>query len=184
MKGIEFFKGLYIVGLLLVANNGIAQKKVSFDLAAIRNMKTDLNGLNISSFYHFTERIEGGLEMNRFFLVSKKKGEEDIRLSAWDFDLNFHYVLPIHKNLKFYPLTGISHTSEKEENPAKNEIIYQRFWSFNTGAGILWEIGKWSPHMEYSFTWGKMNQQFLLAGISYIVEMGHHEKEKNEVTHL
>jgi len=56
--------------------------------------------------------------------------------------------------------------------------LYERFWSYNTGAGILYQLGKWGPHVEYMFTWGHQNQQFLLAGISYELEWGKKEKEK------
>jgi len=159
-----------------------AQSKIGFDLAAIRNMRTEMNGLNISCFYHFNEHLAGGIEMNRFFPASRKIGEEGTRLSAWDFDMNFHYLLPLHKNIKLYPLTGISHTSEKECNSASSESVYERFWSFNAGAGLLCECGKWSPHIEYSYTWGNFNQQFLLAGISYELEWGH-SNEKHRVAH-
>jgi hypothetical protein len=76
-----------------------------------------------------------------------------------------------------YPLCGISHTSEREEDIASGERDYQRFWSFNTGAGILVSMGRWSPHAEYMFTWGHRNQQFVLVGISYEIEWGHPEKK-------
>jgi hypothetical protein len=163
--------------MLLCTVNAGAQKAASIDLAYIRNIRHQLNGLNVSSFYHFNERLIGGIEMNRFFPVSRVIEDERIESSAWDFDLNFHYLLPLGKTVKLYPLSGISHTSEKEHNRNSGEIIYERFWSFNTGAGVLFSLGKWSPHIEYMFTWGHLNQQFLLAGISYEVEWGKKEKK-------
>jgi hypothetical protein len=154
-----------------------AQKTASIDLASIRNIRHQLNGLNVSGFYHFNERIIGGIEMNRFFPVKRVKEDNLRESSAWDFDLNFHYLLPLSRTVKLYPLIGISHTSEKEQNLINNETIYERFWSFNTGAGVLFSLGKWSPHTEYMFTWGHLNQQFLLVGISYEVEWGKKEKK-------
>ena len=145
------------------------------DVAGIRNMRTELNGLNVSSFYHFSSRLEGGLEVNRFFNTTKYLKEEKTQLSAWDFDLNIHYRIPLDKKLQAYPLAGFSHTSEKEK--VAGEEVLEKFWSVNAGAGLLYELGKWSPHLEYSFTWGKMNQQFLLAGISYEIEWGHTERK-------
>ena len=50
--------------------------------------------------------------------------------------------------------------------------MYERFWYYNTGAGLLWEKGRWAPPVECSFTWEQLNQQFLLAGISYEIEWG------------
>lgn len=182
MKKSHLLKRLLLVVCLLTAINSFAQNKISIDLAAIRNMRTEMNGLNVSCFYHFTERLTGGIEMNRFFPVHRKIGEEGIQLSAWDFDMNLHYLLPLHKNIALYPLTGISHTSDKEYNTVNNESLYEKFWSFNTGVGLLCECGKWSPHVEYSYTWGHINQQFLLAGISYELEWGHHTA-KHTVTH-
>jgi hypothetical protein len=178
------FKTLGIVLLLLVGSSAIAQNKMSFDLAGIRNMRQSLNGSNVSCFYHFSERLAGGVELNRFYPATKTEGEEQVKQSAWDFDLNFHYLAHLNKKVVFYPLTGISHTSEKEHISSSSSGIttitslYNRFWSVNAGAGFLWECGKWAPHIEYSYTWGHINQQFLLAGISYELEWGHHEGHK------
>lgn len=165
--------------------NGNAQQKLSFDVAAIRNFHSQMNGLNVSSFYHFSENLTGGIEVNRFFPVTRIADEETLRLSAWDFDLNFHYLLTLKHRIKCYPLTGISYTAEKEYGSNSHAVwsIKERFFSFNTGAGVLFEAGRWSPHIEYSYTWGHINQQFLLAGISYELEWGrhtnHHQDEHN-----
>ena len=164
--------------MVLIAMNVTAQKKMSFDLAAIRSMHSDLNGLNVSSFYHFNEKLIGGIEVNRFFPVNKNIKKETVQVSAWDIDCNFHYLLPLHDHLKFYPLTGFSHTSEKEFIPDLNESSYEHFWSFNTGAGMVWELHKWSPHIEYNCTWGHIDQQFLLVGISYEIAWGHTSEKK------
>ncbi len=177
MKNTALVRGLFIALLLLPALGAGAQKTVGIDLASIRNIRHQLNGLNVSAFYHFNERLIGGIEMNRFVPVKREAKEESLEISAWDFDLNVHYLLPLDKTIKFYPLTGISHTSEKERNLTAGEIKYERFWSYNTGAGVLFSLGKWSPHVEYMFTWGHINQQFLLAGISYELEWGHKEKK-------
>lgn len=169
---------LTAISLLFLSLHTMAQQKISFDIAAVRNIRHQLNGLNVSSFYHFNERITGGLELNRFFPRNHQTGEETIQLSAWDIDLNFHYFIPLSKSVKFYPITGISHTSEQEMNGSTKETKYDRLWSYNTGAGFLWETGRWVPHIEYLFTWGHINQQFLLAGISYELEFG--KKQRKE----
>ncbi|MBL0358932.1 MAG: hypothetical protein IPP72_19610 [Chitinophagaceae bacterium] len=58
-------------------------------------------------------------------------------------------------------------------------MVSQRtFLSFNTGAGLLLECGRWCPHVEYSYTWGHINQQFLLAGVSYELEWSHPGNER------
>jgi hypothetical protein len=144
-----------------------AQNKLSFDLAGISNRHSNNNGLNLSVFYYFNEQISAGIEFNRFFPVNKNIEGDLITQSAWDFDYNLHYIIPVGKDWKVYPLTGFSHTAEKETNTKTGESIFNRFWSYNTGAGLLFEWGKWSPHIEYSFAWGKINQQFFIAGISY-----------------
>lgn len=176
MKKPNYLRQLITVCLLLPAMIAGAQHSTSFDLAGIRNTTAHLNGLNISAFYHFNEHLVGGIEMNRFFTRNQIKHEEAIQLSAWDFDLNFHYLLPVGKTLRLYPLTGISHTSEKEFIISLDETVYERFWSFNAGAGAVFQLGKWAPHIEYMFTWGKLNQQFLLVGISYELEWGKEKK--------
>jgi len=87
-------KIIYAAGLLLTlvlyGSRITAQHAISFDVAAVRNMNTHLNGINISSFYHFNERLTGGIEMNRFFPVTKTADEASVKMAAWDFDLNFH----------------------------------------------------------------------------------------------
>ncbi len=176
MKKPKLLQGLLIACLLLPSIFAVAQHTASIDLAAIRNTTAQLNGLNVSAFYHFNEHLIGGIEMNRFFASKHIKHEEAVELSAWDFDLNFHYLLPLGKIVRLYPLTGISHTSEKEYIIASDETVYERFWSFNAGAGAVFQLGKWAPHIEYMFTWGKMNQQFLLVGISYELEWGKKEQ--------
>ena len=155
---------------LFLTLSAFAQHKSSIDLAAIRNFRTHHNGLNVSFFYHFNEHLTAGAEMNRFFPVTKKVGTEELKESAWDFDYNMHYILPIHKSLKYYPILGFSHTSEKESLTESGETSYARFWSANTGLGLLLETGKVSPHIEYLATWGKHNQQFILAGLSFEME--------------
>ncbi|MBK6937513.1 MAG: hypothetical protein IPH18_11975 [Chitinophagaceae bacterium] len=158
-----------------------AQNKLSFDLRAIRQTRNKVNGLNISAFYHFSETLAGGLELNRFFPVFKKE-EEQKELSAWDFDLNFHYILSLAGHLKWYPLTGISHTSETEK--IKNEVAEdwtkEKIWFYNTDLGIIREKGHWAPHAEYSYTWGDINQQFFLAVLSYEIEWNHHNRHNSK----
>lgn len=175
MKKVIANKIICIIPVLLIAVVSLSQQKLSMDIAGIRSIRKELNGLNVSAFYHFNEKIVGGIEMNRFFPVTHKLDGEAVQLSAWDFDFNFHYLIPVSKNVKMYPLTGFSHTSEKEVKSELNENQTERFWSYNTGAGLLWEKGHWAPHIEYSFTWGHLNQQFLLAGLSYELEFGHHK---------
>lgn len=169
------------VCLLFLSLHTTAQQTISFDVAAVRNIRHQLNGLNVSSFYHFNERISGGLEVNRFFPKNNQSGEETIQLSAWDIDLNFHYLIPLSRSVKFYPITGISHTSEKEMNGTTKETKYDRLWSYNAGAGFLWETGRWAPHIEYLFTWGHINQQFLLAGIKYELQLGKEKTNEKQI---
>jgi len=154
-----------------------AQKTVSFDVAMVRNLTHRLNGLNLSCFYHFSEKLTGGVEMNRFFPVAKGGEGKSVRVSAWDFDLNLHYLIRLGQRFAVYPLSGISHTSELESDDGTGEKNYQRFWSFNTGAGLLVSVGRWIPHAEYMLTWGKQNQRFLLVGVSYEIGWGRNEKE-------
>lgn len=158
------------IPILLLATLFTQAQKSSIDLAFIRNTHTDLNGLNLSYFHHFNERLTGGLEMNRFFTKRVVDEDAELDLSAWDFDLNLHYLLPLNKYWRIYPITGISHTSEKEIVVETQEKTITRFWSYNAGAGVLFQSGKWAPHAEYLFTFGHMNQQFFLAGISYEIE--------------
>ena len=51
--------------------------------------------------------------------------------------MNLHYLIDIHKGLNIYPITGISHTTDKEMNTENKEAGYESFWSLNTGGGVL-----------------------------------------------
>ena len=115
--------------------------------------------------------------MNRFFPVKHETEGKSIEESAWDFDLNFHYLIPLGRQVRLYPCAASATLPSGRMIIASGERAYQRFWSFNTGAGILVSMGRWSPHAEYMFTWGHLNQQFVLVGISYEIEWGHSEKE-------
>ncbi|MBK8609270.1 MAG: hypothetical protein IPL84_04820 [Chitinophagaceae bacterium] len=97
MKIHHIIKLAGIACLLIPALQVRSQKAVSFDVAGIRSMRSELNGLNVSCFYHINERLTAGLEMNRFFAVTHVKEKEAFKASAWDFDLNFHYLLPVIK---------------------------------------------------------------------------------------
>lgn len=157
-----------------------SQHQLSLDLGYIREENHHAQGLNVSCFYYFNKHLKGGFELNRFFPVVQNT-EEELLVSSWDAEINFHYLVPVSNHLCIYPITGISHTSEKEENESTHHSYFERFWSVNTGAGILWKAGRWLPHLEYTFTWGQLNQQFFLVGISYEIETGHHSN--NGETH-
>ncbi|MFZ9388766.1 MAG: outer membrane beta-barrel protein [Chitinophagaceae bacterium] len=181
MKKIHPAKLLLLLGGICASQLLSGQSVFSVDLGAIRQVENELNGVNVSGFYHLTEKVKIGLEVNRFFPVTRQKVGGDFRLSAWDLDLNLQYLVPLNKSrsLRFYPITGISHSAEKESDLAKSETRTERFWSVNTGTGILWQRGKLGTHVEYLLTWGHQNQQFLLAGINIEFEPGrHHEKGK------
>lgn len=167
-----------IACLLIPALPARSQKAVSLDIASVRSMRNHLNGLNVSSFYHINEKLTAGLETNHFFAVTHVRAKQAFKVSAWDFNLNVHYLFPVVKKVKLYPISGISLTFEKEQALASEEKHLERFWSVNTGAGLLVNLGKWGPHVEYLFTWGHLNQQFLLVGISYELEWGRAKHEK------
>lgn len=160
-----------LLSLILLFQTADAQKGISFDLAGIRNAHSGLNGLNISLFNHFSDRFRAGLELNTFFPSHRLQKEEDITQTGLDFDLNFHYLFPLHESLSAYPIAGISHTLEKETGPEHQLLARESFWSFNTGAGLQVTHGRWIPHVEYLLTWGHINQQYLLVGVGY--ELSH-----------
>lgn len=132
------------------------------------NGHSKLNGFNLSCFHHPDEHWTAGLKCIRFFPTHIINNEEELTLAAWDIELNAHYNIKLTHDWTFYPLAGIGHTSEKETTLGENH--YARFWSLNTGFGIGYEKGHWGPHIELNRSWGKINQQFFLAGISYELE--------------
>lgn len=162
--------------LLFTSFSGNTQQAISMELAAVQNTSYHLSGVSVSCFYHFSKRINGGLELNRFFPKGTVKSNEDVQLSAWDLNLNFHYIINPEQKWRFYPIAGITHTSDKEELMKNGECNYEHFWSLNTGAGLLYSKGKWAPHIEYHMSWGRHNQQIILAGFSYELAWGKEHK--------
>jgi hypothetical protein len=167
-------KGILLLSLSITIQLA-AQQKLSIDLGTIRQKNHHNTGVNVSSFYHFNEQVLGGMEVNRFFPVHRLINEEEETISGWDVEINMHYLLPISKGWKCYFITGASHTSEKEINDVNHLANYERFWSANTGAGMLKQMGKWLPHVEYIFSWGRTNQQFVLFGVGYEIEWDKHK---------
>ena len=159
---------IFLSYLFLISNHINAQKSYSIDAGYIKSVKNHLDGANLSFFYHFNEKATLGLELNRFFAAVKSFEGKEVTKSAWDFDLNFHYYVPLYKRLHFYPILGVSHTTEKIVDSGVADI--EDFFSFNTGGGIKLLGGKWQPAVEYLFTWGKLNQQFFLVGVGYEFE--------------
>ncbi len=170
-------KGIFILSLFITIQLA-AQQKLSIDLGSIRQKNHHNVGVNVSSFYHFNEQLLGGMEVNRFFPVHRLISDEEETISGWDVEINMHYLLSISKSLNYYFITGASHTSEKEINDLNHHTKYERFWSANTGAGMLMQLGKWLPHMEYIFSWGRTNQQFILLGVGYELEWDNHKGKK------
>lgn len=154
----------------------IAQaQKLSIDGAVIRNVTQNLKGINTALFYHFTERFSGGVELTRFYTHSIEIKQERITRSAWDIDLNFHYDIAGVKEFSLYPIAGIGYNELREAYKQLNRSLYERFWAFNTGAGIRLDAGILKPHIEYTLVWSHKAEHILLAGISY--EFGKEEKK-------
>jgi hypothetical protein len=171
MKSQQIKIATLIIALsILLAFQSTAQPLSSIDIAAVRNTTRHLNGINISIFYHFTEKLSAGVEANRFFRAAREKDSNESSLSIWDFDANLHFSIPVHKQLIFYPVTGLSYSMEKERNNITGKFTYINRWSFNTGAGILFKAKSIKPHIEYIFNWGNQNEQFLIAGITLELE--------------
>lgn len=159
---------IFAIVVLLISVSAKSQK-LGIDIAAVRNHSLQLHGANASVFYHFTEKISAGVEVNRFFSFQKIKEEGTVFLSAWDFDMNLHYYLPVSKQIILYPLLGVSYSLEKEESETKTER--QHFKYFNTGAGILLNTKTVKPHIEYVLASNRKTEQFMLAGITIELDL-------------
>jgi hypothetical protein len=150
-----------IIFFLLTA--GYAQK-LSVDVAGVRNHTFNLYGANTSVFYHFNESLSAGVEANRFFAKKKGNADEEIYFSAWDYDFNLHYLLPVTKKFSLYPVLGFGFSFEREESKAGINRLHRKY--FNTGAGILFNTGIIKPHIEYVLATHRKTEQFALAGIT------------------
>ncbi len=171
MKWILFF-------LLFPLQQLVAQHAVSIDIAALHNVSANMEGLNVGSYYHIDKRLTAGVELSRFFPVQRQEHSDEVQLSAWDIDLDFHYLFDIIRDWKLYAIAGIAHAADKETVLESGLTTHERFWSLNSGAGLLYAHGKWAPHIEYHFTYGRQNQHVMLAGVSYEIEWRRHEKNK------
>jgi hypothetical protein len=159
--------------LFLLTAHASSAQKLSVDIAGIRNQAQEINGINASFFYHFTEVFSAGIEVNRFFKHGSVKNGNKIYSSAWDYDFNIHYYLPLHQKLYIYPLAGVSYASEKEyaEETKTEKHLYA-----NAGVGLLLNIQKLKPHIEYVSSFSSKAEHFLIAGITLEINL---KKEKN-----
>jgi hypothetical protein len=166
---IRSIRGLAILIIFLNINIvAKSQHAISIDAGYIKNFHNNLNGLDISTVFYFNKKWALAFEVNNFFSSKKMIKSEEVELSALDFDLNIHRYFSIAHHFKFYPILGISHTSEKEKNLSLNETHYIDFFSMNTGAGITFGVKKrWHPAIEFTYAWGRFNQQFLLINVAY-----------------
>jgi hypothetical protein len=153
--------------LLCLLRAGYTQK-LSVDVAGIRNYTVDLYGANTSIFYHFTESFSAGVEANRFFRKRKNTADE-IYFSAWDYDLNLHYLLAVHKKFSLYPVLGFGFSFEREETKEGINRLHRTY--FNTGAGILFNTGTIKPHLEYVLALNRKAEQLVLAGITIELDL-------------
>lgn len=155
-----------------IAILGIAYSKaqsISIDVAAVKNQSQQVHGVNLSVFYHFTENLNAGIEVNRFFEQRKTKEAGELILSSWDYDFNVHYYLHPFKFLVVYPVTGFSVSVEKESSG--DETIQRKQLYFNSGAGIMLNTKTVKPHLEYVFANGNRKEHFLIAGITIELEL-------------
>ncbi len=144
-------------------------QSISIDVAAVRNKSQKVHGANLSVFYHFTENLNAGFEVNRFFEHRKTKETGEFLLSSWDYDFNVHYYLHPFKFLVVYPLTGFSVSVEKESSSV--ETIQSKQLYFNSGGGLMLNTKTVKPHMEYIYANGNRKEHFLIAGITIELEL-------------
>ena len=164
---------LIILLLLIIIStpDSKAQHAMSIDAGYIKNFHNNLNGLDLSSVLYFNKKWAMAFEINRFFAVEKNIDNEKGELSALDFDLNLHRYFSISKKIQLYPIVGISHTSEKERNLVLKETHTDNFFSVNTGGGFVFKLSKrLHPAVEFTYAWGKFNQQFLLVNVAYEIK--------------
>jgi len=167
----KLLKHLLLLSLFIISGLSImAQRKISIDVAAIRNHTTKQNGINLSAFYFLNHKLSTGLEINRFFPVLRLKQNGNYRISSWDYDWNIHYNNSIGKYWTIYPLTGIGYMLDKEQNQLNAELITNGRFYFNVGAGILVNTKRVRPHMEYVLATNRKTEHYLLVGISYEFE--------------
>jgi hypothetical protein len=143
-------------------------QRISIDVAGIRNHTQQLNGANFSVFYHFTEMFSAGAEVNRFFTTRRVKENETVQLSVWDFDVNLHHYIALHKKLYVYPVLGVGLATEKEQKEYGTRHHHVKY--FNAGAGLLLNTGTIKPHIEYVIASSRKTEQYVLAGVTIEID--------------
>jgi hypothetical protein len=168
-------KYFYVIIFLVSSFFSLQTKaqRISIDAAGIRNHSRQLHGTNISVFYHFTEMLSAGVEVNRFFTRHSMKESEPVTLSAWDYDFNLHYYIPLQQKLYIYPVAGISYSVEKEQ---AKEIKREKNFYVNSGAGLLLNFQTVKPHIEYIYAFGAKNESFFISGVTIELNL---KKRKN-----
>lgn len=146
-----------LVSVCAFAQKG--QKAVGLNLS----YGTEISNLGIGAKgqYNFTDAIRGEVSFDYFL----KKNNT----SMWDINVNAHYLFPVAKGLKVYPLAGITLTSWKSSwgvddfafDDDEKEYMDEDDWSgsistskfgANLGAGVQYDINdKWAVNFEVKY---------------------------------
>lgn len=135
-------------------------------------------GSEISSFgigakgqYGFTDALRGEASFDYFF------GESGS--SMWDINANVHYLFPVAKGIKIYPLAGLAYTNwktsytdiEEEGNDWKEVETSSNEGKIgvNLGCGAQYDINdKWMASFEIKYQIiSNFNQMVLGLGVAY-----------------
>lgn len=97
-------KFLFILAFSLVSACAFAQKgQKAVGLNLSYGTEVSSFGIGAKGQYNFTNALRGEVSFDYFFGGSGT--------SMWDINANVHYLFPVAKGLKIYPLAGIAYTN-------------------------------------------------------------------------
>ena len=122
-------------------------------------------GLGAKFQYEFIENVRGEASFNYFF----PKDMGGIDSNMWDLNLNFHYLVPLGEQVKFYPLAGLAYQTAVASASGHSESDSKI--GFNAGVGAEYFVSsniKLNVEAKYQYVSDDRDWPVFSVGFAYV----------------
>lgn len=148
-----------IFAFILCSNTNVfAQNKLQLGAGIAYGADIENIGLQVGATYEITENIRGAADFLYYFT--------DVEgFTAWEFNINGHYMFISEANMNVYGLAGLNYAKSKFDvgpfSGSTSDI------GLNIGAGAEFGLGFGSFYGELKYELGGFEQLVIGAGIRF-----------------